>query len=73
MTEERYLGLNMSVIPKDAIPFTEHLENRESIENEKGDILIWIPNYKGYLLLTNDPTDYLHISRVYSHWKKREI
>lgn len=70
--EERYYGLNMSIIPKEVIPFIgESLHDRDTIENSYGDVLVWMSSWHGYALLTDDPTRFLSISRIYSHWKKR--
>ena len=72
--DDMYLGLNFRVISRDQIPFADQtLRDRERIVNTEGDELIWIEKYKGYLLLTDDPTHYLPINHVYSKWKKVNI
>jgi len=72
MIEDRYYGLNLKGIPKDVIPYKEQcLLDMDTIENERGDILIWKERAREYFILTNDPTKYLNASRIYSPWKKR--
>ena len=79
MREEKYLGLNFTIIPRQEIPYGELVEvkeniwslplrNREYIYNKNNYILMYCEEYDGYRLVTNDPTHYLPIKEVYSDW-----
>ena len=69
MVRERYLGLNFAPIAKEDIPYTgEKLEKNDMIENPNGIQLLYMNSY--YILITNNHSDFLPNSEVFTHWKK---
>lgn len=70
MIQEHYYGMNFQIIPQNIIACRFPLENHDVIESVHGVRLKYYEKYKGFAIITADPSDYLSNDQIYSKWKK---
>lgn len=69
---EEFLGIDRRYIHRELIPNNgyKELKNCDQIENQDGDRLHYIEEDESFVIVTDNPSEYLSRNQLYQTWRK---